>query len=95
MYTQINEKQLAAISSRLATVLLKHVQQSVTVFLHGDLGVGKTTFVRYFLRACDFNGVVKSPTFTLVEPYNVKVVDIIKTIYHFDLYRLVNPIELD
>ena len=71
----------------LGAALGRALTPGMIVYLRGELGAGKTTLVRGVLRGCGYTGKVKSPTYTLVEVYEISRL----YFYHFDFYRLENP----
>ena len=90
----IGEDETVRFGMELGKILISHIQSSnnaLCVFLEGDLGAGKTTMTRGLLRGQGYESNVKSPTYTLVEPYAFHDFEI----FHFDLYRLLDPEELE
>lgn len=71
--------------------LAGRLPRGAVVFLHGDLGAGKTTLVRGILRGLGYSGSVKSPTYTILEPHDLPF----GVVYHFDFYRIGDSQELD
>ena len=75
----------------LGVALAARLTDNVRVLLEGELGAGKTTLARGVLRGLGFQGPVKSPTYTIVEPYEFSG----KRVYHIDFYRIEDPRELE
>ena len=80
-------------TAQLGAALGHVLQPGMTILLHGDLGAGKTFLTREMLRAMGHTGRVKSPTYTLIEPYSVKLQGHPVEVLHFDLYRMSSPQE--
>ncbi len=77
----------------LGAALARAVAPGLVIYLHGDLGAGKTALTRALLRASGYQGTVKSPTYTLSEPYRVQLGGAPADVIHYDLYRMASPEE--
>ncbi|WP_211454460.1 tRNA (adenosine(37)-N6)-threonylcarbamoyltransferase complex ATPase subunit type 1 TsaE [Collimonas antrihumi] len=80
-------------TNALGAALARALLPGLTVHLHGDLGAGKTALTRALLHAAGYEGHVKSPTYTLVEPYTIQIAQQTVEVMHFDLYRMASPDE--
>jgi tRNA threonylcarbamoyladenosine biosynthesis protein TsaE len=78
-------------TEKFGAELWTKLPEKALIFLHGDLGAGKTTLVRGLLRAAGVVGAIKSPTYAVIEEYSVAE----RKIFHFDLYRLADAEELE
>jgi tRNA threonylcarbamoyladenosine biosynthesis protein TsaE len=77
----------------LGAALARALEPGLSIYLHGDLGAGKTTLTRALLHAAGYAGHVKSPTYTLAEPYQLTIAGRALQLIHFDLYRMASPEE--
>ena len=80
-------------TAALGAALSRAIAPGMAIYLHGDLGAGKTALTRALLHAAGHTGNVKSPTYTLSEPYSVKMDGRDVNVIHFDLYRMSSPEE--
>jgi tRNA threonylcarbamoyladenosine biosynthesis protein TsaE len=84
-------EQMRALGAQLSSAVASIGASVCVIALEGELGVGKTTLVRGFIQALGIEGPVRSPTYTLIEPYELNG----RRIFHLDLYRLTQPSEVE
>jgi tRNA threonylcarbamoyladenosine biosynthesis protein TsaE len=84
-------EQMRRVGEALGRALMALPEGPLVVFLRGELGAGKTTLVGGIVRGAGVAGLVRSPTYTLIEPYDAGP----KRIFHLDLYRLADPQEVE
>jgi tRNA threonylcarbamoyladenosine biosynthesis protein TsaE len=82
-----------AATQALGGALARALQPGLVIYLHGDLGAGKTALTRALLHAAGHQGAVKSPTYTLSEPYRIVLDGQAVQVIHYDLYRMASPEE--
>jgi tRNA threonylcarbamoyladenosine biosynthesis protein TsaE len=80
-------------TAALGAALARAIVPGLSIYLHGDLGAGKTALTRALLHAAGHTGHVKSPTYTLSEPYRITLAGQVVDVIHFDLYRMASPEE--
>jgi tRNA threonylcarbamoyladenosine biosynthesis protein TsaE len=90
-----DEQSMQTLGRQIADALSATPEIGAIIYLHGDLGAGKTTLTRAILQGLGVTGRIKSPTYTLVEPYELAGEPPGRMAYHFDLYRLGDPEELE
>ncbi len=80
-------------TASFGAALARALAPGLVIYLHGDLGAGKTALTRALLHAAGHQGTVKSPTYTLSEPYRVQLDGQPVNVIHYDLYRMSSPEE--
>ncbi|AXN02233.1 N6-L-threonylcarbamoyladenine synthase, TsaE subunit [Candidatus Purcelliella pentastirinorum] len=84
----INELQTSLLGKKLSNICFKN---KIIIYLNGEIGAGKTTLIRAFIKQMGYNKIIKSPTYTIIEKYNIKNIILL----HIDLYRINNIHELE
>jgi tRNA threonylcarbamoyladenosine biosynthesis protein TsaE len=82
-----------SVTAAFGAALARALAPGLVIYLQGDLGAGKTALTRALLRACGHQGTVKSPTYTLAEPYRINLAGQDVNLIHYDLYRMASPEE--